>query len=265
MTIAPDAAPPTPDASPIEASRPDAATKPILVLCDHATNQVPRALGDLGLPPDERARHIAWDPGARAVATAIAGSLGAAYLGTTFSRLVVDPNRGESDPTLIMRLYDRTIIPGNARVDAAERERRLDALHRPYHRAIDATRAALARRFGREPLLVSIHSFTPQLRGGPPRPWPISVLWAGDAATAQALLAMLRAEITDAPVGDNEPYRGALPGDTMDRHGDQTGAPHVLLELRQDEISDPARAAAWAARLAPMIARLVDDESVEKR
>ena len=120
----------------------------LLLLCDHATNIVPPEVGggSLGLPPEEMQRHIAYDIGARAVTLELARLLGAPAVLTRFSRLVIDPNRGEDDPTLVMRLYDGTIIGGNRQVSAAEVARRLAAYHRPYHAAIAATIDRLARR-----------------------------------------------------------------------------------------------------------------------
>jgi predicted N-formylglutamate amidohydrolase len=60
-------------------------------------------------------------------------------------------------------------------------------------------------------------------------------------------------------VGDNEPYSGELEGDTMSRHGTGRGLPHVLIELRQDLIATPGEQTAWAARLAPILARAMEE------
>ncbi|TPE49389.1 N-formylglutamate amidohydrolase [Amaricoccus solimangrovi] len=231
---------------------------PILVLCDHATNRVPPSVagGDLGLPAAEMARHIAHDIGARGVAVELSRRLDAPALLTRFSRLVIDPNRGEFDPTLLMRLYDGTIIPGNRDADAEERERRLDAWHRPYHQAITAEIDAMLAA-GREPALVSIHSFTPRLRGRPARPWHVGVLWDRDDRVARPLIERLAAE-SDIVVGDNEPYHGALEGDTMFRHGTMRGLRHVLIEIRQDLIATPEEQVGWAARLAPILREVLD-------
>ena len=226
----------------------------VLLICDHATNRVPASVagGDLGLPPEEMARHIAYDIGARGVVLELARLMGAPALATRFSRLVIDPNRGEDDPTLVMRLYDGTIIPANRYLTKDEVERRLDAWHRPYHRAIDAA----IERMGR-PALVSIHSYTPQLKGRPLRPWQVGILWHHDGRLAGPLLERLRAE--GYCVGDNEPYSGELEGDTMSRHGTGRGLAHVLIELRQDLIANPGEQAAWAARLAPILARAIEE------
>jgi predicted N-formylglutamate amidohydrolase len=228
----------------------------ILLICDHATNAVPEAIaGGLGLPDAEMGRHIAYDIGARGVALALAGRLGAPAVLTRFSRLVIDPNRGEDDPTLVMRLYDGTIVPGNRHVTAAEVERRLDAWHRPYHRAIEAAIARMAA--AGPPAIVSIHSYTPQLKGRPPRPWQVGVLWHHDGRIALPLMARLRAE--GLCVGDNQPYSGQLEGDTLSRHGTGRGLPHVLIELRQDLIATEGDQRLWAARLAPILQEVIEE------
>ncbi len=220
-----------------------------VVTCDHASNHVPQAVsdGDLGLAADDMARHIAYDIGALGLARSLAAHLDAPMIASTFSRLVIDPNRGEDDPTLLMKLYDGTIIPGNRHADAVEVERRLTLLHRPYHASLNELIEARDR-----PVVVAIHSFTKQFRGRPPRPWHVGVLYAGDSRLALPLIARLNAE-PDLCVGDNEPYTGHLPGDSMYRHGVVPHRPHVLVEVRNDLIETEAEQAAWGARLAPML------------
>ncbi|MEM7742611.1 MAG: N-formylglutamate amidohydrolase [Pseudomonadota bacterium] len=231
-------------------TRPDALTDLVLV-CDHASNAVPPWVTPLGLPPEDMARHIAWDVGARGLTLGLAHALGAPAVLSTFSRLVIDPNRGADDPTLVMKIYDGSIIPGNREVDDAEVARRIEHLHRPYHEAIDAELDAIVARGGM-PALVSIHSFTPQLRGRPPRPWHVGLLWDNDDRLLAPLLTRLLLE-DDLIVGNNEPYTGALAGDCMWMHGTARDIPHVLVEVRNDLIADPEGEAAWTARLEPLI------------
>lgn len=221
---------------------------PWLVLCDHATNTVPPEVGGgtLGLPAAEMARHIAHDPGALGVALGLGAALGGPVVASDFSRLVIDPNRGPEDPTLLMRLYDGTLIPANRHADAAEIARRMALFHDPYHAAV----ARMAARRS-DTVIVSVHSFTPCLRGRPPRPWALGVLHSPrDSRLAQALLARLAEAEPDLCVGDNEPYAGHLPGDTIDRHALGPGRANVLIELRQDLIATPEAQAGWAERLA---------------
>ncbi|MEM6409059.1 MAG: N-formylglutamate amidohydrolase [Pseudomonadota bacterium] len=220
-----------------------------VITCDHAQNTVPDfvAGGDLGIGAQDMARHIAYDIGAAGVSRALALRLGGTAVLSSFSRLVIDPNRGEDDPTLIMRLYDGTIIPANKTMTPDERRARLDRLYLPYHAAQSRVLGGVT-----APVIVSIHSFTPQLRGRAPRPWQIGILSAQDRRLADPLVTRLRAE-TGLCVGDNEPYNGALAGDSMDRHALQHGRPHVLIELRNDLISSQRQQIAWADRLAPIL------------
>lgn len=225
---------------------------------DHASNAVPADVcnGDLGLPAEDMARHIAYDIGALGVSQRLGTLLDAPVIASRFSRLVIDPNRGSDDPTLVMQLYDGSIIPGNRGLPMYEVERRLNVFYRPYHDAV--CDVALARK---DPVMLAIHSFTPQFRGRAPRPWHIAILYADDDRLARPLLARLRAE-PDLVVGDNEPYHGRLRGDSMDRHGLQMDRPHVLIELRHDLIADAAGQRVWAERLAPILQASLADAGV---
>jgi predicted N-formylglutamate amidohydrolase len=228
-----------------------------LITCDHASNQVPDSVGGtLGLSEGEMGRHIAWDIGAAGVTRHLSRLLDSPAILSRFSRLVIDPNRGEDDPTLVMKLYDGTIVPGNRHVDDAETARRLDLFHRPYHGAL----AALAARRP-DTVICAVHSFTPRLLGRDPRPWHVGILSADDRRLADPLLARLNAE-RDLCVGDNEPYTGHLPGDAVDRHALRTGRPNALIELRHDLIATEDGQRAWAERLAPILDAALADAGV---
>jgi predicted N-formylglutamate amidohydrolase len=233
----------------------------LLLLCDHASNRVPPELGDLGLSPPEFERHIAYDIGMRGVTLRLAKLLDAPAVLSTFSRLVIDPNRGEDDPTLLMRLSDGAVVPANAMADAAELERRKALYYRPYHAAIAARIDSIVG-VGKTPALVSLHSFTPAWKGVP-RPWHVGLLSDVDDRLAAPLLEALRAE-GDLVVGDNEPYHGALKGDVMNRYGTSRGLPHVLIEIRQDLVADDAGQAAWAERLARLLPPLLERPETQR-
>lgn len=226
-----------------------------LVTCDHASNRVPPWVngGDLGIPAEDMARHIAWDVGAAGVACELGRLLDSPVILSDFSRLVIDPNRGEDDPTLVMRLYDGTIIPANRQIGPEGVEARLDRLYRPYH-------AAYARLAALRPdrVIVAVHSFTPCLRGRAPRPWHVGVLYSHlDERFSKPLIERLRAE-TDLTIGDNEPYSGHLPGDAIDRHALRSGRMNTLIEVRNDLIATPAEQAHWAGRLAVILTEVLE-------
>ena len=228
----------------------------VILLCDHAGNAFPPAYATLGLPPDQLERHIAYDIGAAQVTRGLAAALGAPAVMTRYSRLLIDPNRGADDPTLIMRLSDGAVIPGNRRLDAAEREHRIRHYYEPYHRAIDGViDRCLAT--GVTPMLLSMHSFTESWKATP-RPWHVGVLWDADARLARPLLDLFYAE-GDLIVGDNEPYSGHLVGDCMWQHGTQRGLAHALIEIRQDLIRDATGQSAWVLRLCRIVARMLRD------
>lgn len=221
-----------------------------LLLCDHATNAIPPELDSLGLPPDQLERHIAYDIGAAEMTRAMARALGAPAVLTNFSRLLIDPNRGLDDPTLVMRLSDGAIVPGNRHIDATGIAERVARYYKPYDAAIDhAVAAALAA--GHPPAIVSLHSFTPSWKGAL-RPWHAGVLWDHEGRLAKPLIAALHAE-SDLVVGDNEPYHGGLPGDTIDRHATRRGLPDALIEIRQDLIATDETARDWGLRLARIL------------
>jgi len=254
-------------------------TSKLLFLCDHASNRVPPDYDGLGLPAPLFETHIAYDIGAAHVTRALADAYGAAALLGNASRLLIDLNRGADDPTLVMKLSDGSIVPGNRHADAAEVARRLARFHAPYHAAIRteiarieslprARDSALAVGRGaqssdpsgvttsrgcetqRGPILISMHSFTPAWKGVK-RSWEMGVLYGRDSRLARPLMKHLA--LAGFSVGDNEPYTGALEGDTLDTHGTRTGHANVLIEMRQDFLSDRQKAEAFAVRLKPIL------------
>jgi predicted N-formylglutamate amidohydrolase len=227
------------------------AESPLLFVCDHASNALPEVYGTLGLEPALFGTHIASDIGAAAVTRALAGAFGAGAVLARWSRLLIDLNRGPDDPTLVMQLSDGSLVPGNARINRAEIEKRIENFHAPYHAAIAREVAAMRAR-GVVPVLVSMHSFTPVWKAFR-RPWEIGILWDRDGRLAKPLIEeFVRAGFI---VGDNEPYSGELENDCLYRHGTMLGLPHVLIEMRQDLIADDAAAQAFAARIKPVIER----------
>jgi predicted N-formylglutamate amidohydrolase len=222
----------------------------LVLLCDHAGNAFPPRYGTLGLAEAQLKRHIAYDIGAAAVTRAVAAALGVPAVLTRFSRLLIDPNRGADDPTLIMRLSDGAVIPGNRHLDAAERERRAALYYRPYHTAIDAV---LDRCIATAvpPAIISIHSFTESWKGVP-RPWHVGILWDRDARLAQPMLDYFNAD-GGLIVGDNEPYKGTLEGDCLWQHATARGLANALIEIRQDLIRDEAGQQTWADRVVALV------------
>ncbi len=234
---------------------------PFVLTCDHASNFLPPQYGTLGLAPSEMSRHIAWDPGALPVAGLMAEMLDAPLVASGLSRLLIDCNRPLDAPDLIPGVSETTLIPDNTDLSAADRERRIALSWAPFHQAVDAViEARQARR--RPTVLVSIHSFTPVYHGKN-RPWEIGIIHDDDRRVADPLVAALRG-IVGLTVGVNEPYS---PADrvyfTLEKHARSRGLPCAMIEIRNDEIADPAGQQKWAALLAGIFSGLVDTTSGE--
>jgi predicted N-formylglutamate amidohydrolase len=218
-----------------------------VVLCDHAGRALPRALGNLGLAAAELESHIAWDIGAASVARRLAHELNAPLFMQRYSRLVIDCNRPLTAPDSIPSQSGGIAIPGNARLTPAQAEARAEGIFGPYHARISDL---LAQR--RHYLLVTVHSFTPELYGER-RPFHAGVLYERDRRLAAPLLSLLREE-PGLVVGDNEPYRASAATDyAIIEHGERRGAPYVELEVRQDLVADEVGQVAWAARFARLL------------
>lgn len=231
---------------------------PFVLVCDHASNRIPQPYGDLGLNLVQRLMHIAWDPGALAVALQLSDLLDAPLVHSTVSRLVVDGNRDIDAVDLCPIISERTEIPGNIGMSEDERQRRIADFHAPFHAAIDAV---LDRREadGRETILVTVHSFTPIYKDIT-RPWPIGLIHGRDAAFTAALRDALLDDAPTLNIGWNEPY-AALNGVTytLEHHGDGRGLAATMIEIRHDEILEPAGVSLWASRLARCLTTARDD------
>jgi predicted N-formylglutamate amidohydrolase len=233
------------------------AGSPFLLLGDHAGREIPKALGQLGLPEAERLRHIAWDIGVAGLGALLSQALDAAFLRQRFSRLVIDCNRDPDRPDAIPEVSDGAAIPGNRALSPAARRARIDEVSAPYHAAIAAELDARADR-GLPTTLISLHSFTPSMNGVA-RPWRFGVLHADNSPYSRAVLACLRADFGEDLVGDNEPYRMDEVDFTIPHHAGPRGLDYLELEVRQDLIADPAGQAAVAAIVAPLLPRALAD------
>ncbi|MGE0253724.1 MAG: N-formylglutamate amidohydrolase [Alphaproteobacteria bacterium] len=248
-----------PDEPPAAIVLPGDAGRGVLLVCCHAANGVPRALGDLGVPAADRERHIAWDIGAAAVTRALSARLGLPAVLSGYTRLAADCNRAPEQPGVMPEESDGTPVPANRSLDDAARARRLAALHAPYHAAIAGELARIeAARDGGGAALVAIHSFTPAM-AGVARPWHVGVLWHSDRRLPLPLLARLRRE-PGLVVGDNEPYDARKGfGYTLGRHAEAAGRPSAMIEVRQDEIGDEAGVLHWSGLLARVLADVLGE------
>ncbi|MEC9462289.1 MAG: N-formylglutamate amidohydrolase [Pseudomonadota bacterium] len=222
-------------------------TSPYLLLCEHASNRIPRALGDLGLPEAERRRHIAWDIGVSALSQYLSRTLDAPLFMTNYSRLVIDCNRPLAAPSVIPEISETTEIPANIGITKAERAQRIETLFAPYAEAV-ARRLDRLQQEGRRPIVVGVHSFTPVYLGKR-RPWHAGILYGEATGFGRTLIRQLQKEAA-LTIGDNEPYHIHRDEDyTVPVHADARGLPGALIEVRHDLIDTLSGVGAWGDRL----------------
>jgi predicted N-formylglutamate amidohydrolase len=233
---------------------------PALVICDHASRAFPRGMKRLGLPELPSWQHIAWDIGAGELARGISNYLDAPAVLAGYSRLIVDCNRRPDDPEAFRTESDGWAIPGNQGLTEFERRVRLACFFDPYHEAIAAMLAGFRAR-DVVPLVVSVHTFTPEMAGSV-RPWHVGVLWDKDEPSARRLIEGLRA-VEGLVVGDNEPYSGKHPCDySIDHHAEAAALPHLCIEVRQDQLESPAGTERWVRLLGRLVGELTRDPEI---
>ena len=234
----------------------DGGDAPLFIFVDHASNTIPAGFDDLGLPADILETHIGWDIGAAALARKLSKRLNTKALFCRYSRLLIDPNRSLDKDDLVPYEADRIPIPGNQNLSAADRHQRIEAFHQPYHEQLELCLDQVCRAH-EDPLILSVHSFTPRLLGDAQgRPWHMGLLWREDEASARDLMAYL-AKHTDYTVGDNQPYDARVFNYSVDRHVGPRGLRHITLEVRQDLVSNDQDVDRVAETLAPALAALL--------
>jgi predicted N-formylglutamate amidohydrolase len=239
----------------VAVERPHGAS-PVLVICEHASRLLPVHFGTLGLSEEALSSHIAWDPGALAVARGISGALDATLVYQRFSRLIYDCNRPPESPGAMPEKSEVYEIPGNATLSDADKQARTEALYIPFH---DAIRALVRDRTaaGQETIIVTVHSFTPVYHGTK-RAVEVGILHDKDSRLADKMLAVANVA-PQYKVERNEPY-GPADGvtHTLVLHGQSNGLRNVMIEVRNDLIADQAGQGVMASYLTRLLQQSLD-------
>ncbi|MBO9098927.1 MULTISPECIES: N-formylglutamate amidohydrolase [unclassified Rhizobium] len=239
----------------VAVERPDGRS-PVVVICEHASSRLPERFGDLGLSEEARNSHIAWDPGALAVARGLSRNLDAPLVYQRFSRLIYDCNRPPESPAAMPEVSEIYDIPGNRQLDSEERRARTEALYVPFHQRI---RDLLLRRtaLGMASVIVTIHSFTP-IYDGRYREVELGILHDTDERLANRMLA-LAGEAPLYRTERNQPY-GPQHGvtHTLQLHGVSNDLKNVMIEVRNDLIVDDVGQGVMADYLTGLIQRSLD-------
>lgn len=231
----------------------EASDCPLVLTCEHASAAVPAEYHNLGLPQAEFDRHIARDKGAKEVTEILARKLGCFAVLGGYSRLLIDLNRRPGEAELIVTESDKTVVPENQALTEAERQKRIDTYYTPYYEAVARQIRRLAAK-GTKPVIFSVHSYTPQLKGGVYRPWQAGILYHNPTKLASYLYEGLKAA-QDKNIGENVPYdlRKYNTG-TVIACGEDKGFDYALIEIRDDEFDNLASGAEdWGGRLGVLL------------
>ncbi|WP_343562140.1 N-formylglutamate amidohydrolase [Kiloniella sp. b19] len=233
----------------------------IVFFCDHASNFVPRSLNGLGMSGEDMQKHIAYDIGIRGVTEILAERFGFCAIYSHFSRLVVDPNRKLDHDTLIPPVSDGIEVPGNRDLSVDEEQARMETFYYPYQAALKSVLDGIRGR-GQVPAILSMHSMTHEM-DGVQRPWPVCALWNRDPRLAVPFMEAFKKR--DILCGDNVPYDGRDGhGNSIEVHGDGNGYANMVIEVRQDLISDEQGIRHWAAVLGDVFAEIVDNPELNE-
>lgn len=225
---------------------------PFVLVCEHASNHIPDEFGNLGLEPAALVEHIAWDPGALGVAEVLSDLLDAPLVVQRVSRLLYDCNRPPESPASVPASSEVYAIPGNMGLSDRERADRAERFYHPF-RDLLARTIEDRLRHGVQPAIVTVHSFTPVYFGAK-RDVEFGVLHDQDSRLADLILGAARAD-GRMDARRNEPY-GPADGvtHTLREHALPRGLPNVMIEIRNDLLSEPSDQRAIAARLADWLA-----------
>lgn len=228
----------------------------VIVVCEHASCFIPSEFHNLGLDGDALQSHIAWDPGALDVAQGLAKRLDAKLVVSPVSRLVYDCNRPPTSPDAMPVKSEAIEVPGNVSLSDDQRDARVARYYDPFRASIAAAIANTP-----NPIIVTVHSFTP-IYHGTPRTVEIGLLHDSDARLANAM-GKIAASHVDVIVRFNDPY-GAQDGvtHTLKEHAIDVGHLNVMLEIRNDLIDSPRLQDEMAARLATWVDAALGDLNV---
>ena len=214
---------------------------PVVLVCEHASATIPPQYDNLGISAEAARSHIAWDPGAVVTARYLANQLDAVLVEGAISRLVYDCNRPPESPGAMPERSEIFDIPGNRNLSDKERANRISSCYEPFKNSV----ASILADHPSEPVLVTVHSFTP-VYNGERRAVEIGILHDDDARLADAILDVAEGFC----IQRNQPY-GPEDGvtHTLKLHGIRNSLHNVMIEIRNDLLETDVQCQQMAAHL----------------
>lgn len=212
----------------------------VVVTCEHGGNHVPKSLAGLFRGREEMLEgHRGHDPGALSLARTLARALNAPLYASTVTRLLVDINRSPHNPG---RFSEITRGLGRAEKEAIE-----NSYSHPYREALQSA-LALRVRAGQRVLHLSVHTFTPILRGKV-RASDIGLLYDPSRALEREFCASWKGAIRrlrpDLKTRSNYPYLGRSDGLTAYMRKRFPGDRYLGIELEVNQRHPLGSPRAW--------------------
>ncbi len=234
----------------------------VLLICEHAGRQIPEFISSLGVDDETMSTHIAWDLGASALSRLLSARLDAPLILQRYSRLVYDCNRCFDAVDAITEVSDDVVIPENKGLSMAQRKRRFEVVYQPFFEAIRTIIESRTQQ-GRQPVIVTVHSFTPVYKGRR-RIVDLGVLHDSDTRLADEVLSRAQRD-KGYHIARNQPY-SAEDGvtHTLITHGIRHNFRNLMFEVRNDLIADADSREQWAERLGNLLTVALDIESGQR-
>ena len=221
----------------------------LLIIAEHAGNEIPLEFSNLGLSDYDRGRHISYDIGVLGICKLLSMKINDHIIMSKYSRLLVDLNRSMNSTDFIRYLSDGTIIPKNNNLGEKNKDLRIKEFYKPFHdRLFDIISAKKIK------IIFSIHSFTPKLvEEKISRPWQCGILYGCSENLGKKCIDFLKNKY-NLIVGDNKPYGVNNDDDyIISKFGDKKSIPAIIIEIRQDLISDNRGQKLWSGIINSMI------------
>jgi len=241
------------DAIEVIAPDPDGLQSKLLITAEHASMRLPSKYK--WPKSDERlvGTHWSFDLGSEEFARELTAATNSYCLLSRYSRLLCDPNRPLTSPTLYRMEAEKAPVLLNTYATNADLLERTRLYYEPYHEMLQTLAELKQIR-----LVLSIHSYTPNYEGLK-RDVEIGVLHTIDPTLATKIQSVFKAAGYDARL--NEPWSGK---DGFMYAADSVRTPPdakeprrqaVMLEFRNDMCSDEAWRTGVMAHLVKVLAK----------
>jgi len=239
---------------------------PIVLICEHASNFIPKSLDNLGLDSAGLVSHAAWDIGAYEMACKVSELLDAPLISSRISRLVYDCNRSPESGVGIPSKSEKVEVPGNKNLSKTDVEKRVESVYEPFHEMIDQTihdpeRIKLSKQH-ESPAIITLHSFTP-VYFDEVRKVEIGLLHDEDDRLARSMMQEALRNTT-LKTEFNAPYS---PSDNVmhavNKHAIKNGFLNVMVEIKNDLLSSSSDINSIAHALTGMILASLKENKFE--